>query len=79
MLLVAECAASEKWRYSFAFRDMTGVIVFGMSSKHHHDDTHEGADEDRQKRQDRVCVYFSRYYEKSNQTSNGEENEKCFS
>lgn len=62
-----------------SFRNMTGLIVFGMSPKYHHDNAHEGTDEDRQKGQDRVCVDFSSCHEKSNQTGNGEEDEKCFS
>lgn len=65
--------------YSRFFRlRRLAVPIITLAPKHHHDNTHERTEENGQEGNDCVGIDLARHHEKSDESSNDEEDEKCF-
>lgn len=53
-------------------------IILTLAPEHHHDDAHEGTEEERQERKNRIRVDFPRCDKQTDDCGNAEEDEQCF-
>ena len=58
--------------------DCLTLVFITLAPKHHHNDAHERAEEKGQESNDSVGIDLARRHEKSDESSNNEENEKRF-